>query len=138
LVGRPALDTGTMLGEVNLGKHEEWFRFFTFRFPVTLVVAAILASATLAFADDPQVGTYTGIVTCSFCGARHVKHPEMNSTNCTRECVRTGAKYTLIDGEKSYTLQGRFADLTQFAGQRAKVSGSRQGDTIRVTSISEP
>jgi hypothetical protein len=133
-----------MLGEVDLGKHEEWLQFFTFRFPVTLVVAAILASATLAFAgsgqaaDDPQVGTYTGIVTCSFCGARHVKHPDMNSTNCTRECVRTGAKYTLIDGEKSYTLQGRFADLVQFAGQRAKVSGSRQGDTIRVSSISEP
>jgi hypothetical protein len=44
----------------------------------------------------------------------------------------------LIDGDKSYNLQGDFAQLAQFAGQRAKIGGSLQGTTIRVSSISEP
>jgi len=108
------------------------------------VFAGLLAIATLAFAggeqeaEGPQSGPFTGMVSDSVCGARHVKHPELDSPRCTRECVRTGAKYILIDGDKSYNLQGDFAQLAQFAGQRAKIGGSLQGTTIRVSSISEP
>lgn len=101
----------------------------------------VVASATLVFAgggqaaDEAQAGAYTGIITDSVCGARHVKHPNLDSANCTRECVRTGAKYKLIDGDKSYFLQGDYAELAQFAGERAKVSGSLVGETIRVSAI---
>lgn len=108
------------------------------------VLAGLLAIATLAFAgggqesEAPQSGPFTGMVSDSVCGARHVKHPELDSPRCARECVRTGANYILIDGDKSYNLQGDFAQLAQFAGQRAKISGSLQGTTIRVSSISEP
>ena len=80
----------------------------------------------------------TGDRVQDICSARHVKHPELDSPRCARECVRTGAKYILIDGDTSYNLQGNFAQLAQFAGQRAKVNGSLQGSTIRVSSISEP
>jgi hypothetical protein len=111
---------------------------------LVFIFAAMLAIATLAFAgagqesEEAQSGPFTGMVSDSICGARHVKHPELDSPRCTRECVRTGAKYILIDGDTSYNLQGNFAQLAQFAGQRAKISGSLQGSTIRVSSISEP
>jgi hypothetical protein len=102
----------------------------------------ILGSATVAFAGSGQApevaaaaGDYTGIISDSMCGARHVKHPNLDSANCTRECVRTGAKYKLIDGDKSYFLQGDFAALAQFAGERAKVTGALEGDTIKVSAI---
>ena len=99
-------------------------------------ILLITASAGMAGSAQTTDDTaFTGIITDSMCGARHVKHPNMDSANCTRECVRTGAKYTLIDGEKSYFLQGDFAELAQFAGQRAKVSGSLEGETIRVSAI---
>ena len=121
------------------------FRLLAFCFAMTFLsvaaFAALVASATLAFsgsgqtADEAQAGAYTGIITDSVCGARHVKHPNLDSANCTRECVRTGAKYKLIDGDKSYFLRGDFAELAQFAGQRAKVSGSLNGETIRISSI---
>lgn len=123
-------------------------RFLAICLTATLVaggaLGALLAGTTLAFAgggqtvDEAQPGAYSGMVTDSICGARHVKHPEFDSPKCTRECVRTGAKYMLIDGDQSYSLEGNFAQLAQFAGQRAKVSGSLQGKTIRVSSISEP
>jgi hypothetical protein len=110
-------------------------------FIAAIVLAAIVASATLAFAGSGQTpevvpsGDYTGIISDSMCGARHVKHPNLDSANCTRECVRTGAKYKLIDGDKSYFLQGDFAELAQFAGERAKVSGTLDGETIKVSAI---
>jgi hypothetical protein len=122
-----------------------WFRLFAFCFTMSLVAAAafavIVTSATLAFAGSGQTpnvaqsGDYTGIISDSMCGARHVKHPNLDSANCTRECVRTGAKYALIDGDKSYFLRGDFAALAQFAGERAKVTGSLDGNTIKVSAI---
>jgi hypothetical protein len=114
---------------------------FRTRFCAASALAVIAASATLAFAgrgqgaDDAPAGAYTGMITDSICGARHVRKPNLDAANCTRECVRTGAKYKLIDGEKSYFLEGDFAELAQFAGQRAKVSGSLEGETIRVSAV---
>jgi hypothetical protein len=108
---------------------------------VALAFAAFMTTATLAFAGSGQAadvaasGDYTGIISDSMCGARHVKHPNLDSANCTRECVRTGAKYKLIDGDKSYFLQGDFASLAQFAGERAKVTGTLTGDTIKVSAV---
>jgi len=110
-------------------------------FVAAAAFAGIMASSTFAFAgsgqtpDVAQSGDYTGIISDSMCGARHVKHPNLDSANCTRECVRTGAKYKLIDGDKSYFLQGDYAGLAQFAGERAKVSGSLDGETIKVSAI---
>lgn len=125
-------------------KHgSSWLRLFglCFAFVSAAAFVVVVASATLVFAgggqaaDEAQAGAYTGIITDSVCGARHVKHPNLDSANCTRECVRTGAKYKLIDGDKSYFLQGDYAELAQFAGERAKVSGSLVGETIRVSAI---
>jgi hypothetical protein len=134
------------LGEADLKKNESsWFRLLAFCFTTSLVVAlafaAFMTTATLAFAGSGQSaevapsGDYTGIISDSMCGARHVKHPNLDSANCTRECVRTGAKYKLIDGDKSYFLQGDFAALAQFAGERAKITGTLNGETIKVSAI---
>ena len=117
-------------------KHEgSWFRLFAFCFTTTVLAAAACAGSGQTVDNVVQAGDYTGMISDSMCGARHVKHPNLDSANCTRECVRSGAKYKLIDGEKSYFLQGDFAELAQFAGQRAKVSGSLSGETIRISSI---
>lgn len=130
-----------------LHKHENsWLRLSKIDLRVKLVIAAALTvlviSGGLAYAgtdkssgDDIESGTFTGMITDSMCDARHVKHPDLDSANCTRECVRTGAKYTLIDGDKSYVLRGDSAELGQFAGQRAKVTGTLSGETIRVSAV---
>lgn len=136
---------GMSFEEASLRKHGSWFRLFALhlntKFVAAVAFAAIVATATTALAgsgqtpDGAQPGAFTGIIADSICGARHVKKPNLDAANCTRECVRTGAKYKLIDGEKSYFLQGHFGELAQFAGQRAKVSGSLDGETIRVSAI---
>ena len=80
-----------------------------------------------------DANTFVGIISDSFCGPRH-KLPDKSAEECTRTCQRKGAHYVLVAGEKTYQLSGRADDLGYLAGQKAKVTGSVQGDTIAVGS----
>ncbi|HSS99736.1 MAG TPA: hypothetical protein VLK33_22030 [Terriglobales bacterium] len=116
---------------------------------ISLVIAVVLVGGALAFAHGQAVKeprrnnlrqsamTYqpiSGVITDSDCGARHDKDADMSAAECTRFCARNGAKYILVDGEKRYALTGNTEDLSKLAGQRVTISGSRNGDTIQVTS----
>jgi hypothetical protein len=122
-----------------------------------LELAALFAAGTVAFAvastpalsaDDPvspptrmavTAGgkTYVGLVTDDHCGARHEMESGESPSECTRMCVRNGAKYTLVDGESKYTLDGNTSDLEKLAGQRAKIVGTLAGTTIKVSSTGQ-
>jgi hypothetical protein len=115
-------------------------------FAFAIIVAA--GSAALAgrqTADEPQLTSpavpevatgslYEGMVTDSRCGARHIKNSHLNPTECTRQCVQQGASYVLVDGSRRYKLVGSEEVLAKFAGQRIRISGARQGETIQVNS----
>lgn len=96
---------------------------------------AVLILALAAFAADKQ--SFTGQVSDAMCGAHHMMSgPE---ADCTRACVGKGSKYALVVGDKVYTLdadQSAQASLDKLAGSKAKVSGSLNGDTIQVASVS--
>ena len=61
-----------------------------------------------------------------------MRNSHLNSTECARECVRRGASYILVDGDRRYTLIGNDFAISQLAGERAKITGTRQGDAIVV------
>src|SRR5262249_45333043 len=84
--------------------------------------------------QTPAGEIYQGVVTDSRCGARHMKNSRLNPTECARLCVRQGASYVLVDGNRRYKLVGNAEALERFAGQRIRVSGTRQGETIQVSS----
>jgi hypothetical protein len=84
---------------------------------------------------SPQSGTtFTGVITDSHCGARHMRNSHQSAAECARACFRRGASYVLVDGEKRYTLIGGEESLGKLAGERANVIGTRQGDAILVNS----
>jgi phage tail tape-measure protein len=83
----------------------------------------------------PQANdTFNGMITDSRCGARHMKRSRQNSAECASACVRKGASYVLVDGDSRYRLAGGGDSLSKLAGQRATVTGTRQGNTITVSS----
>lgn len=85
----------------------------------------------------PRTGsTYTGMITDSHCGARHMRKSNMTAAQCTEACYRKGASYVLIDGTRRYTLIGGENALAKLLGERAKVIGNLQDDTIIVDSAS--
>jgi hypothetical protein len=122
----------------------------------SLALAAILGGASVALANHgpdgiPEEGrevapatpgpgagtTFTGMVTDSHCGARHMRTSHQNAAECARACFRRGASYVLVDGDRRYTLVGGEATLSKLVGERVNIVGTRQGDAILVNSASE-
>jgi len=94
-----------------------------------------LASVPALAAGKSQ--TLTGVVSDSMCGARH----EMpgNAAECTRACVKHGAQYALVVGDKVYMLETSdktaLDALDKLAGAKAKVTGEVEGTTVSVKSV---
>jgi hypothetical protein len=107
-----------------------------------LVLAALVATAALALGsagEAPGLATvsqsFSGIVTDSYCGARH-KDSTKTTEECARECLRKGAKYLLVNGDEQYVLVGNPNILRGLVGQRARISGIVEGGRLRVGSVS--
>ena len=81
--------------------------------------------------------TLTGEVSDAMCGAKH----EMpgKAAECTRVCMKHGSQYTLVVGDKVYTLdtsdKAALDKLNDLAGAKAKVTGEVDGTTIAVKSV---
>ena len=120
-----------------------------------LVFAIIVAGASVALASHQNAAeesaqnavpaaplspapssakTFSGMITDSHCGARHMRTSRLNPAECARACFRKGASYILVDGDRRYTLVGGDESLSRLAGERANVLGTRQGDAILVDS----
>lgn len=112
-------------------------------------LALLFASATLAFAVaqsarsesrnpvnavSSRTRTFSGMITDSHCGAKH-RMSDKSPAECARACLRNGAQYRLVDGDKVYALHGNEQELARRAGQRATVAGTLDGNAIRVSAV---
>lgn len=81
--------------------------------------------------------TFSGQVSDAMCGAKH--EMEGSPADCTRACVQHGSKYALVVGDKVYTLEGTDKkvqeELDKLAGTKASVTGTADGNTIQVASV---
>ena len=103
--------------------------------PVTAVAAA--ESPTEVQSSGLPLQTYDGIITDTRCGAKHSATVGMSAADCTRSCVHSGEGFALVDGETTYRLKGDQAALKRVAGERVKVVGRLDGNTISVASVVE-
>jgi len=78
--------------------------------------------------------TYEGMITDTHCGAKHDPLIARSATDCVRVCVHGGAQFALVFGDKTYILRGETAALKKLAGERARVTGTLDGNTITVSS----
>ncbi len=127
-----------------------WFSLIALCVTVACAAAIVLAivSATTALAVTTKESPSTeakadasdrqkvlkGVVSDSSCSARHVSE-DKTAAECVRACVRHGAQYALIAGERVYLLDGNLAEIDHLAGQRAEVVGLLEGDQLTVRSI---
>lgn len=79
--------------------------------------------------------THEGMVTCSRCGAKHSAQIGRTAVDCSLTCVHGGAMFALVDGDKTYTLDGASDRLKKVAGRRARIVGVVRGDLIQVSSV---
>lgn len=133
----------TIAGVVALGV-AAFFASVTVAFAVARTVSPVVDEKVMAeVADSPALSqeastasdTFSGLVTDDHCGARHDMGSDKSPSECAKSCVHNGAKYALVDGDKTYTLEGNSDELARAAGLRVTVVGSLEGDTIQVSSI---
>jgi hypothetical protein len=103
----------------------------------TVVLSTGLAVVPSVAADN-STQTFTGKVSDAMCGAKHTEG-EIAPADCVRDCVKKGAKYALVVGDKVYNLdtsdQAALDELNKLAWEQAKVTGTANGDTIAVKSV---
>jgi len=101
------------------------------------VFAALLISFSLPAFAAAKPQSFSGKVSDSMCGAKHMMAG--SEAACTRACVGKGAKYALVSGDKVYTLdtsdKAALDTLDKLAGSNAKVTGTLNGETIQVSSV---
>lgn len=98
---------------------------------------AVVAVVTIVVSVTAQTSgktTLTGAVTDTMCGAKHMIAGKTDA-ECTRICVKQGMQYALLVGNTLYTLQGDTAAIDKYAGQRAAVTGTVDGKTVKVDTI---
>jgi len=98
-----------------------------------LSLAATLALGTVGLLGADQ--SWTGTISDSMCGASHGSTP---AKQCTTGCVKKGAKYVIVVGDKVYGITNQDAPgLAKYAGDSVKVTGTMSGDTITVSKIAK-
>jgi len=87
---------------------------------------------------EAQPQTYDGVITDTHCEARHSAPLAETAAECTRVCVHSGERFALVDGDKMYVLEGEPVALKRAAGERVRIAGTLNGNTISVTSVGAP
>lgn len=100
----------------------------------TVVLAGFGVLGAVAGGTPPT--TLTGEISDSMCGAKHMM---AGNAACTRACVSKGSKYALVSGDKVYTIESSDKTvqdkLSSLAGEKAKVTGAVNGDTITASKV---
>ena len=96
------------------------------------------SSAPAAPQSSSPAKNYDGIVTDTHCGAKHSAALGESAGDCTRLCVHSGEKFALVDGDQMYVLEGSEPALKHAAGERVRILGTLNGNTIAVVSIRPP
>ena len=98
------------------------------------ILGLVLLLPALASA---KTQTLTGTVSDAMCGAKHQMPGKPG--DCARMCVQHGSKYTLVVGDKVYTLEtsdkAALDKLNELAGAKATVTGDIDGETVTVKTV---
>ncbi len=111
---------------LRLGRLQVWMATITLAGALSVLPAMATGTRTL-----------TGKVSDAMCGSKH--SAGIDPATCVRACVQKGAKYALVVGDKVYTLetpsQAEKDELNKLAWEQAKVTGTVNGNTIDVKSV---
>ena len=105
------------------------------------VCASLPVCLALAAGDSPADQVFVGFLTDTECGPNHAPmraKGDMGTSDkeCTLKCVEKGATFGFVDaeGKRFFQLDDQ-QKARPFAGEKVRVTGRIEGDSILVTSI---
>lgn len=102
------------------------------------VVLGLAAAAVLSLAIvlRPTHVEATGVIGDSACGLTHPDTYAGDRRACTLNCVRRGAEFVLLAGQRIYRIENQaFDNLAAFANLRVTITGTLDDDVITVSKI---
>jgi hypothetical protein len=104
-----------------------------------IVALGVVVSVSVA-AQKPPEQTLTGKISDSMCKDKHQagehEGKKMTDAECTRVCVKKGAKYVFVSEGKVYQLANQSSKtIASHAGEEVQLTGEVKGDTITATKI---
>jgi hypothetical protein len=97
----------------------------------SLLLAALMPAFYMA---NAATQSFTGVISDSMCKQKHMMAGKTDA-QCTEECVKAGASYVLLSGDKVYTLNAKKGIIAPFAGKKVQIQGELNSNTIAVTAI---
>ena len=98
-----------------------------------------LLAALMAVPAFAAPRTWTGTISDSMCGAKHMEGEhgmKVSDKECTEMCVKKGAKYVFVSDGKVLTIANQdFKGLDQQAGAAVKLTGELKGDAVTVSKL---
>ena len=95
-------------------------------------VLGLALFTTGAFAEE-----LTGYISDSHCGAKHDTVSAAN-TKCINACLKGGSNPVLVSEGKVINIDAESRDkAVAHAGQKVKIDGTMNGDTVKIDSIEE-
>ena len=99
--------------------------------------ALLVALAAVPAFAAPQ--TWTGTISDSMCGAKHIEGEhgmKVSDQACTEMCVKKGATYVFVSDGKVLTIANQhFKGLARQAGAMVKLTGELKDDTVTVSKL---
>jgi hypothetical protein len=145
---RPASGTNLIMRKIKL---RSWIEILLLIAVTACGVALLLASRSeaagpvavrsqqtaSAHVSNASIEAFEGVVTDTRCGAKHSAKVNLSVGDCTRFCVHNGERFALVDGDKTYVLNGAPQLLKRLAGERVRIAGTLNNNTIEVASVVE-
>jgi Protein of unknown function (DUF5818) len=101
---------------------------------VLAVLGSMALGAGMLVAQSSQ--TIRGFVSDAHCGAAH-SSPSEAATKCINKCMKGGSTAVIVSDGKVYQLKGEVAEVAKYVGQNVTVTGTVDGDTLTVVSVSK-
>ena len=99
---------------------------------LALVSLVVVFQNAQSRADNKQA-TLIGTISDSMCGAKHMMTGD--DAKCARTCVKSGAHYAPVVGDKVYPLKAKPEELDRLAGQTVSVTGDLTDSGLIVMSV---
>jgi hypothetical protein len=87
-----------------------------------------------AFAVSGFAATYTGYISESHCGAKHMDGSK-KAEACVRKCVEGGSKPVFVTEDKKILQISDTSKVMDHLGHKVTVTGTIDGDTLKVDEV---
>src|SRR5262245_50892294 len=106
--------------------------------PAALAVGAMAVAYWAGVAGGPVPMHAVGVVSDSLCNGVHhpLETPNVAPSACVQGCIRKGASYVIVAGNRIYTVRNQdFGELVAAAGRTVEVSGTARGSELTLVSV---